>query len=150
MDFMNSKAKNNSFFICNILDKFDKDKLEENRQILYFKNEILENYNIEINNDHFVLLDPIQLKYDKNKNNYFSDYIKSFIQSIPERKNKSFELLFKKKLKEDFHISKFPIKDDDENKSIEDEILLNNINYTLRDKRYNEVDISFLLQMKNI
>ena len=150
MDFMNSKVKNNSFFIYNILDKFDKDKLGENRQILYFKNEILENNNIEINNDHFVLLDPIQLKYDKNKNKYFSDYIRSFIQNIPERKQKRFQLLFKKKLKEDFHIKNFPIKNDDENKSIKDEILLNDINDALLTKSYDEIDISFLLQMKNI
>jgi len=150
IDFMNSKAKNNSFLICNILDIFGKDKFEENRQIIYFKNEILKNYNKEINNDHIVLLDPIQLKYDKNKNKYFSDYIRSFIQSIPERKQKRFELLFKKKLKEDFNISKFPKKDDNENKSIEDEILLNDINDALLTKRYDEIDISFLLQMKNI
>ena len=58
--------------------------------------------------------------------------------------------MFKKKLKEDLQIKIFPKKDDKENKSNEDEELLNEINYSLLEKSYDEIDIVFLLQMKNI
>ena len=87
LHLMNSKAKKNSFFIYNKLDIFEKDKLEENKQIFRFKNEILfKTYNLKLKNNHLVGLDSIQLKYDKNKNNNFSNYIKSYIQSIPDKK----------------------------------------------------------------
>ena len=84
LHLMNSKAKKNSFFIYNKLDIFNKDISEESKQILYFKNEILfKTYKIKLKNNHLEGLDSIQLKYDKNKSENFSDYIKSYIQSIP-------------------------------------------------------------------
>ena len=150
---MNSKAKKNSFFIYNKIDIFEKDKVKENKQKLYFKNEILfKTYNIKLKNNHLVALDSIQLKYDKKKGDNFSDYIKSFIQSIPNKNNKKFEILFKKKLKDDLQIKIFPKKDDNikENQSEEDEKLLNEINFLLKSKTYDEIDIVFLLQMKNL
>ena len=153
LHLMNSKAKKNSFFIYNKLDIFNKDISEESKQILYFKNEILfKTYKIKLKNNHLVGLDSIQLKYDKNKSENFSDYIKSYIQSIPEKKTKKFENLFKKKIKEDFQIKKFPKMEDKnkENSSEEDKKLLNEINNLLQIKTYDEIDISFLIQMKNI
>ena len=97
LHLMNSKAKKNSFFIYNKLDIFKKDKLEEKKQILSFKNEILFNtYHLKLKNNHLIGLDSIQLKYDKNKDENFSDYIKSFIQSIPDKDKTNFIILFKK------------------------------------------------------
>jgi len=156
MDFlhlMNSKAKKNSFFIYNKLDKFGKDKLEEDKQVLYFKNEILfQTYNLKLKNNHLVGLDSIKLKYDKNKSENFSDYIQSFIRSIPNENGKKFSILFKKKLKEDFKIKNFTKIDDKiiENISEEDKKLLNEINDSLKEKNYEEIDINYFMQMNKI
>ena len=153
LHLMNSKAKKNSFFIYNKLDIFKKDKLEEKKQILSFKNEILFNtYHLKLKNNHLIGLDSIQLKYDKNKDENFSDYIKSFIQSIPDNDKKTnFKILFKKKIKEDFQIEKFSKNEIKENNNKEeDENLLNEINKSLEEKKYAEIKIDFLLQMKNI
>ena len=148
-DLMNSKVQNNSVFIINKLDIIKEDKSEENKQILYFKNEILSKYyNIKPKNDHLILLDFIQLKYDKNKGDKFSHYI----QSISDKKSANFRILFKKKLRDDFQIYKFPKSNDKtiENKREEDKILLNEINNVLKYKLYDEIDINFLIQMKKI
>jgi len=157
LKLMNSKAKKDSFFIYNKLDIFRKDnknKLKENEQILYFKNEILfQDYNLKLKNNHIVGLDSIQLKYDKKKGNNFSDYILAFIQSIPNFDKKKFTILFKNKLKEDFKLTKLNlIKDDqiNENKTNEDENLLVSVNKALKQKYYDEIQISFLIQMKNV
>ena len=153
LHLMNSKATKNSFFIYNKLDIFEKDKLEENKQLLYFKNEILfKTYNLKLKNNHLVGLDSIQLKYEKNKSENFSDYIQSFIRSIPNKNVKNFKVLFKKKIKDDFQINKFPKINDKikENICEEDEKLLNEINNSLKNKNYEEIDITFLMHMKNI
>ena len=154
LHLMNSKAKKNSFFIYNKLDIYEKDK---NKQITHFKNDILfKTYKLKLKNNHLVGLDSIQLKYDKNKDNNFSDYIKSFIQSIPDKTKKKFDILFKKKLKEDFQIKGFPGNDSNadekikENKTEEDGKLLDEINKSLKAKNYEEIDIAFLIQMKII
>ena len=153
LHLMNSKAKKNSFFIFNKLDIYENDKLEENKQILHFKNEILfKTYNLKLKNNHLIGLDSIQLKYDKNKDNNFEDYIKSFIQRIPDKNKTKFNILFKKELKKDFSIDKFPKNNEKiiEHKTEEDEKLLNEINKSLNAKLYEEIDIIFLIEMKNI
>jgi hypothetical protein len=157
LKLMNSKAKKNSFFIYNKLDIFKKDnlnKLKEEEQILYFKNEILfQDYNLKLKNNHIVGLDSIQLKYDKKKGKNFSDYILAFIQNIPNFDNKKFTILFKTKIKEDFKLAKLNlIKNEqvNENKTNEDENLLASVNKALKLKYYDEIDINFLIKMKKI
>ena len=157
LKLMNSKAKKNSFFIYNKLDIFKKDnlnKLKEEEQILYFKNEILfQDYNLKLKNNHIVGLDSIQLKYDKKKGKNFSDYILAFIQNIPNFDNKKFTILFKNKIKEDFKLAKLNlIKNEqvNENKTNEDENLLASVNKALKLKYYDEIDINFLIKMKKI
>ena len=153
LHLMNSKAKKNSFFIYNKLDIFKNDKLEQNKQLLDFKNETLfKVYNLKLKNNHLVGLDSIQLKYDKNKADNFADYIKSFIQSIPNKTKTKFNTLFKKKFNEDFQLKKFPKIDAQikENKTEEDEKILNDINVSLKQKNYEEIDIDFLIQIKMI
>lgn len=152
---MNSKAKKNSFFIYNKLDIFKKDDIKENEQILYFKNDILfRTYKLKLKYNHFVGLDSLQLKYDKNKNKKFSDYIKGYIESIhncdPKRKTK-FSVLFLKKAKEDFKIDKFPNINDDEinnNKTYEDTNLLKEVNKSLEEKNYGKIDEKYLIKAK--
>ena len=76
---MNSKAKKNSFFIYNKLDIFRKGNLgdlNEENQILYFRNEILfREYKLKLKNNHLIGLDSIQLKHDKKKDQSFKDYV---------------------------------------------------------------------------
>ena len=159
LHLMNSKAKKNSFFIYNKLDIFKKgdnlEKLKENEdlQLLYFKNEILfRDYNLKLKHNHLVGLDSIQLKYDKKKGTNFGDYILSFIQRIPKFDNKKFTILFKNKMKEEFNVTKFNVKDEliNENKTDDDENLLNLVNDALKVKYYSEIDIGYLIKMKII
>ena len=153
---MNSKAKKNSFFIYNKLDIFRKRNLgdlNEENQILYFRNEILfREYKLKLKNNHLIGLDSIQLKHDKKKDQSFKDYVLSYIQSLSDNDNNKFNILLKNKMKEDFKIKKMSVKEDsiNGNEDAEDEKHLNEVNKCLEEKYYDTIDIKFYRKMKKL